>query len=74
MNISHKIRDEKLQHYVNREITKINIIFWKIDIYEYLTAEEVLRPDRSQIIKQAKHTYSLLGKALEKQTKYRLML
>ena len=41
----------------------------KINKYEYLTGEEVLPSNRSQIIEQAKFTYYPLGKALEKQTK-----
>ena len=42
---------------------------WKIDIYEYFTAEENLSSDQNRMIEQAKFTYSLLGEALEKQTK-----
>ena len=41
----------------------------KIDKYEYLTDEETLPPDQCGIIKQAKFTYSDLGKAFEKQIK-----
>ena len=41
----------------------------KIDKYEYVTGEEVLRLKQQQIIEQAKFTYSPLGKAFEKQTK-----
>ena len=41
----------------------------KIDKYEYLTGEEILPSNQQQIIKQAKFTYSSLGKAFEKQTK-----
>ena len=37
--------------------------------YEYLTVEEILPSNQQQIIEQAKFTYSLLGKAFEKQTK-----
>ena len=36
----------------------------KIDKYEYLTGEEILLSDQNRIIKHAKFTYSLLGKAL----------
>ena len=43
-------------------------MFAKIDKYEYLTGEEVLPYNRSQIIEQAKFTYSLLGINSEKQT------
>ena len=41
----------------------------KIHKYEYLTDEEILPSDQQQIIEQAKFTYSLLGKAFEKQIK-----
>ena len=41
----------------------------KTDIYGYLTGEQILPPNQSTIIKQAKFTYSLFGKALEKQIK-----
>ena len=41
----------------------------KIGKYEYLTGEEILLSDQKQIIKQAKFTYSPLGKAFEKQIK-----
>ena len=36
---------------------------------EYLTGKEILPSDQNRIIEQAKFTYSLLGKAFEKQTK-----
>ena len=39
----------------------------KIDKYEYLTGE-ILPFNRREVIKQAKFTYSLLEKALEKQS------
>ena len=41
----------------------------KIDSYEYLTGNEILSSNQQQIIEQAKFTYSLLGKAFEKQIK-----
>ena len=40
-----------------------------IDKYEYLTDDEILPPVQSTIIEQAKLTYSILGKAFEKQIK-----
>ena len=65
-----KLRDEKLQCDTYREAAKISVFSSvKIDKYEYLTGEEILPPDQSKIIEQAKFKYSLLGKALEKQTK-----
>ena len=35
----------------------------------YLTGEEILTTDQSQMIQQTKFAYSALGKAFEKQTK-----
>ena len=68
MTINDKIRDEKLQHDINREAAKILALSSrKIDKYEYLTGEEILPPDQRRVIEQAKFTYSPLGKAFEKQ-------
>ena len=68
--IDDQIKDEKLQYDINREATKISALSsGKIDKYEYLTGEEILPFNQKQIIEQDKFTYSLLGKALEKQTK-----
>ena len=70
MTIEDQIKDEKLQHDINREAAKISTLSsGKIDKYEYLTGEEILPSNQQQIIEQAKFTYSLLGKAFEKQTK-----
>ena len=44
----------------------------KIDKYEYLTGEEILSSGLSQIIQQAKFTYSPLGKVFEKQKEKQL--
>ena len=41
----------------------------EIGKYAYLTSEEILPFDQSQMIEQAKFTYSPLGKAFEKQRK-----
>ena len=69
MTIDDQIKNEKLQ-YVNREAAKISALpSTKIDKYEYLTGEEILPSNEKQIIKQAKFTYSPLGKAFEKQKK-----
>ena len=66
----HKIRDEKLQYNINKEAAKISALSsGKIGRYKYLTGEEILPSDQSGMIEQAKFTYSILGKALEKQTK-----
>ena len=65
-----KIRDEKLQYYINRKASKISALSsGKIDKYEYLTGEEILPIDQRRVVEQAKFTYTSLGKALEKQTK-----
>ena len=70
MTIDDMIRDEKLQCCINREAAKISALpSRKIDKYEYLTGEEILLPDPSRAIEQAKFTYSALPKALEKQIK-----
>ena len=70
MTIDDQIRDEKLQYDINREAAKILALSsGKIDKYEYLTGEEILPSNQKQTIEQAKSTYSLLGKAFEKQTK-----
>ena len=69
MTINDKTRDEKLQYNINREAAKISILSSrKIDKYKYLTGEEILPSNQRQVIKQVKFTYSLLGKASEKQT------
>ena len=70
MTIEDKIRNEKLQYNINREVAKISApLSGNIDKYEYFTGEKRLPCDQSRMIEQAKFTYSPLGKALEKQTK-----
>ena len=70
MIIANDIRYEKLQYDINREAAKISASSsGKIDKYEYLIGEEILPSDQRRVIEQTKFTYSLLGKALEKQTK-----
>ena len=70
MTIDDQIRDEKLEFHINREAAKISALSSnKIDKYEYLTGKEILPSNRQKIIEQAKFTYTLLGKAFEKQTK-----
>ena len=70
MTIEDQIKDEKLQHDINREAAKISALSsGKIDKYGYLTGEEILPFDQQQIIEQANFTDSPLGKAFEKQTK-----
>ena len=68
--IDDKIRDEKSQYNVKREVAKISALSsGKIDKYEYVKGEEVLPPDQRRVIERAKFTYSPLGKAFEKQAK-----
>ena len=75
MTIDDQIKDEKLQYDINGEAAKRSALpSAKIDKYEYLTGEEILPSNEKQIIKQAKFTYSPLGKAFEKQTEKKLML
>ena len=70
MTIEDQINDKKLQYNINREAAKISALSsCKIDNYEYLTGKEILPFNQQQVIEQAKFTYSLLGKAFEKQTK-----
>ena len=65
-----KIRDEKLQYDINRKAAKISALSsGKIDKYEYLTGEAMLPSNQKIVIEQAKFTFSILGKALEKQRK-----
>ena len=62
--------DEKIQFDINKEAAKISALSsGKIGKYEYLTGEDLLPFNQQQIIKQAKFTYSPLGKAFEKRTK-----
>ena len=70
MTIDDQIRDEKLQYNINREAAKISALSsGKIHKYEYLTGEDILPSNQQQIIKQARLSYSPLGKAFEKQIK-----
>ena len=68
--IDDKIRDEKLQCNIDREAAKKSALSsGKSGKYESLTREEMLLTDQKRVIKQAKLTYSPLGKAFEIQTK-----
>ena len=70
MIIDDKIRDQKLQHDINREAAKIwALSSGKINKYGYLTGKEILHPEQSGVIEQAKFTYYRLEKAFEKQIK-----
>ena len=51
MTTDDKIKDEKLQYNINREVAKISTLSsGKIDKYEYLTGEEILPSNQRQII------------------------
>ena len=64
MKIDDKIRDEKVQYTITREVAKISSLSsGKIYKYEFLTGEEILPSNLRQIIEQAKFTYSPRGKA-----------
>ena len=70
MTIDDKIKDKKLQLDINREAVKISALSsGKIDQSEFLTGEEILPPDKRQVIEQAKFPYTPLGKTFEKQTR-----
>ena len=70
MTIEDQIKVETLQYDINRAAAKISTLSsCKIDKYEYLTGEEILSSNQTQIIQQAKFTYSPLGKVFEKQIK-----
>ena len=61
-----KLRDEKLQHDINRESAKIlTLSSGRTDKYEYLIGEEILPSNQRQIIEQAKFAYSSLRKLLK---------
>ena len=70
MSIYDKIRYEKLQYDINRELAKISVLSSrKIDKHEYLTGEEILPPDQRTVVEQATFAYSPLRKSFEKQSK-----
>ena len=70
MTINDQIRDEKLQHDINREAAKISALSsGKFHKYEYLTGKDILPSNKQQIIEEARFTYSPLGKAFEEQIK-----
>ena len=64
-----RFRDKNDNSILTEKQQKQHFFSGKIDKHEYLTGEEILPYDQSRIIKQAKFTYSLLGKAFEKQIK-----
>ena len=67
MTINHKIRDEKIQYDINREVAiKIALSSDKIEKYEYITSEEIIPSEQIKIIEQAKYTYSPFSKIKNK--------
>ena len=59
MTIDDKIIVKKLQYEINREAAKNSALSsGKIDKYECLTGEEILPPDQSRILEQAKFIYN----------------
>ena len=70
MVIDDKIRDEKLQHNINREAGEIYALSsGKIGKYSYLIGEEIQTFGKSAVIQKAKFTYSHLAKSFEKTNK-----
>ena len=70
MIIDDNIKDEKLQYNIDREASKLSALSsGTIDKYEYMTSEDILPSDQSQIIEPSNFTYSPLGKAFRKQKK-----
>ena len=53
MTINDQIKDEKLQHDINREAAKISALSSaKLHKYEYLTDADILPSNQQQIIEQ----------------------
>ena len=70
MKIDDKIRDEKLQYNINREVAKISaLLSGKIDKYECPTGEEILPSNQRQIIEQAKFAIFSFRKSFWKTNK-----
>lgn len=69
MTVDDKIRDEILQYNISRVTEKIALSSDEIEKFEYLTGKEILPPDQSKMIEQAKFAYSSLRKALKKNLK-----
>ena len=68
MIFDEKIRDEKLQNYINSETAKISALSsGKLDKFDYLTDEEILPSNQRQIIEQDK--FLLQEKLLKKKQK-----
>ena len=69
MTNGNKVGDEKLKYDINRKAWKISALSsGKTDQYEYLTCEDILPSNQSQLIEQDKFLYFPFGKDFEKQT------
>ena len=70
MTIDDKTRDKKEQYHIKRKAEKISTFqSGKIDKYGYLAVEKTLPFDQRRVLEQAKFTYPLQEKALDKQRK-----
>ena len=65
MTIDEKIRDEKIHNDINREALKISALPSGSNYHhKYLTGKEILLPDQSIMIENAKLIYCPLDKSL----------
>ena len=68
MIIDDKIKNDKLQHDINRaEAKTFALSLGKVNKYENLTGEEIPPPQQHRIIQEAKFSYLPLGKEFGKQ-------
>ena len=65
MRTDDTVKDKKLQYNINREAAKASSAYCQIKLINM----DILQSDQSRITKQEKLTYSLIGKAFEKQVK-----
>ena len=62
--------DQKMEYEIDRVMAEISAwLSGKTDKYEYLLDEEILPSQQLRIMQEAKFSYWLLEKALEKQTR-----
>ena len=74
MTIEDQIKDENLEHDINRDVAKISASSsGRIDKYEYLTGEDILPSNQQKINEQATFTYFPLEKAFEKQKQFKII-
>ena len=65
MTTDDTVKDKKLQYNINRKAAKASSAYFQIKLINM----DILQSDQSRITKQEKLTYSLIGKAFEKQVK-----